>query len=175
MNFNYIAKSNIDLLKNQILKIKDWDQYEFRQKTYDVHKKTKTIRLIYDEDFRHDNPTYHTDYYKYIKSIDMFKEILNKELGEGSIIRAILVNLLSKNKIDEHIDSGYSLSNSIRIHIPIITNDEVYFKVGEEKKNLKSGEMWQINNTNKFHSVENNSNQDRIHLIIDWIKNEFES
>ena len=35
--------------------------------------------------------------------------------------------------------------------------------------------MWEINNTNKIHSVENNSNQDRIHLIIDWIKNEFKS
>lgn len=175
MNFNYIAKSNVDLLKNEILKTKNWDQYEFRQKTYDAHKKTKTIPLIYDEDFRHENPTYHADYHKYKKNIDTFKEILDKKLGKGRIIRAILVNLLAKNKIDEHIDSGYSLSNCNRIHIPIITNDEVYFKVGEEKKNLKPGEMWEINNTNKIHSVENNSNQDRIHLIIDWIKNEFKS
>ena len=175
MNFNYIATSNIDLLKNKILKTKNWNQYEFRQKTYDVHKKTKTIPLIYDEDLRHETPTYHVDYHKYKKSIDMIKEILNKKLGEGRIIRAILVNLPAKNKIDEHIDSGYSLSNCSRIHIPIVTNDKVCFKVGKEKKNLKSGEMWEINNTNKIHSVENNSNQDRIHLIIDWIKNESKS
>jgi aspartyl/asparaginyl beta-hydroxylase (cupin superfamily) len=66
------------------------------------------------------------------------------------------------------MDSGYSLESCNRIHIPIITNNEVYFTVGGERKNLKDGEMWQINNNNKMHSVENNSNQDRIHLITDW-------
>ena len=28
----------------------DWDKYDFRQKTFDVHKDTKTIPIIYDED-----------------------------------------------------------------------------------------------------------------------------
>ena len=55
------------------------------------------------------------------------------------------------------------------MHIPIITNKKVYFSVGEEKKNLKSGEMWEINNSKKSHAVKNNSKEDRIHLIIDWI------
>jgi len=41
--------------------------------------------------------------------------------------------------------------------------------VGEEKINLKKGEMWEINNSKKIHSVANNSKSNRVHLIIDWI------
>ena len=40
-------------------------------------------------------------------------------------------------------------------------------KVGECLKYLKEGEIWEIDNT-KEHSVTNNSNIDRIHLLIDY-------
>ena len=32
--------------------------------------------------------------------------------------------------------------------------------------------MWEINNSKKPHSVENNSKEDRVHLIIDWVIND---
>jgi|TARA_R110000803_G_scaffold201227_1_gene265950 aspartyl/asparaginyl beta-hydroxylase (cupin superfamily) len=167
-NFNYIEKVNISSFQEKVLAIKNWDKYQHRQKTYEVHRQTKTIPLIFDEDFREENLTYHEDYYKFKKNIETVKKVFDRKLGKGYIVRAILVNLLSNSKINEHMDSGYSLESCNRIHIPIITNNEVYFTVGGERKNLKDGEMWQINNNNKMHSVENNSNQDRIHLITDW-------
>jgi aspartyl/asparaginyl beta-hydroxylase (cupin superfamily) len=58
---------------------------------------------------------------------------------------------------------------SKRTHIPIITNSEVTFIVGGETKYLKEGEIWEIDNS-KEHSVNNNSNVDRIHLIMDYTK-----
>ena len=36
---------------------------------------------------------------------------------------------------------------------------------------MKQGEIWEINNQEE-HSVVNDSIFDRIHLIIDWIKND---
>ena len=39
----------------------------------------------------------------------------------------------------------------------------------EEEKNMKVGEMWEINNGNKSHAVYNNSDEDRVHLIFDYI------
>jgi len=39
----------------------------------------------------------------------------------------------------------------------------------EEEKNMKVGEMWKINNGNKSHAVYNNSDEDRVHLIFDYI------
>ena len=59
-----------------------------------------------------------------------------------------------------------------RHHIPIVTNDEVWFYVDGEKKNLKTGEIWEIDNT-KLHKVENLSNKDRVHVIVDILPNDF--
>lgn len=171
MNFKYIGKLDVSLISDEVKNLTDWNEYKFRQKTYVPHKKTKTIPLIYDEDFRHIHPTYWKNYHKYKKYIDMFTNFFNKNLGKGYIIRAILVKLLAKSKIPKHIDTGYSLSHATRIHIPVITNDQVSFTVGEETKILRKGEIWQINNSNKIHSVKNDSKEDRIHLIIDWVKN----
>ena len=169
INFNYVGKTNVESLIKKVGQIKDWNKYQFRQKTFDVHKHTKTIPLIFNEDFRLKDPTYHTHYDKYKKEIEKFKTIFSKKFGKGYIIRAILVNLLSEKSIPQHIDNGDSLHFCKRVHIPIITNKKVYFSVGEEKKNLKSGEMWEINNSKKSHAVKNNSKEDRINLIIDWI------
>ena len=65
------------------------------------------------------------------------------------------------------MDNGESLVNCKRTHIPIITNDLVTFTIGGETKQLKEGEIWEINNINE-HSVDNNSNENRIHLILDY-------
>jgi len=46
----------------------------------------------------------------------------------------------------------------------------VIFTVGGESKNLEEGYIWEIKNTEKIHSVINNGQIDRIHLIIDWKK-----
>ena len=39
----------------------------------------------------------------------------------------------------------------------------------KEIKNIKEGEVVEIDNDNKYHSVQNNSDIDRIHLLVDWL------
>ena len=56
-----------------------------------------------------------------------------------------------------------------RVHLPIVTDDEVLFYVGGEERHLKEGEIFEINNHNDLHWVRNNSKIDRIHLLIDWL------
>jgi hypothetical protein len=90
---------------------------------------------------------------------------------EGKIMRAILVKLTSKKSIRPHVDTvGLSLVLCRRIHIPIQTNEECFFTVGDDKRNLKLGEIWEINNDKKLHSVDNLGDTDRIHLIVDWVE-----
>jgi hypothetical protein len=170
-NFKYIGKIKIDGFKNKIDKFNNklWDSFTFRQKTFEVHKETKTIPLIFDTDFRLNDPTYLSEYEVFKNEFKIIKNRLTKIYGKGSIIRAILVLLKSNSKIDKHIDTGKSLSICHRVHVPIITNKDVLFDIDNEIKNLKEGEMWEINNSEKSHSVINNSNIDRIHLIVDWI------
>ena len=172
-NFNFINKiSNFENIKNYVkfFMEKDWEKYTFRQDTFDVHSETQTIPIIYNEDFDKeilDKGTHHGVFVKILGSIE--SELLAKH-GSGHIVRAILVKLPSKCQIKPHQDHGKSLKETLRYHLPIITNEDVVFTVGGESKNLKEGLLWEIKNTEKIHSVINNGQIDRIHLIIDWKK-----
>jgi tetratricopeptide (TPR) repeat protein len=82
----------------------------------------------------------------------------------------ILAKLLAGGSIPKHTDSGYSLLNCHRVHIPLITNNDVTFSVGDEQINMQAGEFWEINNS-VTHGVENKGGEDRVHLIVDWMPN----
>lgn len=58
--------------------------------------------------------------------------------------------------------------NCSRVHIPITTNEQVAFSVGDEIRAMKEGELWEVNNA-RTHWVENRGQTGRVHLIIDWI------
>ena len=90
--------------------------------------------------------------------------------NDGYIVRALFARLAAHGRIDSHTDGLFSLLKCHRIHIPIITNDQVVFSIGGEEKVLGEGEMWEINNAT-LHAVDNHSDEDRIHLIIDWVPN----
>lgn len=99
---------------------------------------------------------------------DMLRPIV-LELQErvcGKAARVLLIKLEANKNVTEHTDSGDYLNAVRRFHIPIITNENVFYTVNGEKINMKEGECWEINNR-KPHSVDNNSNEDRIHLLID--------
>ena len=170
-NFKLVSKINVDSIKDKIYKFtkEEWEEFDFRQKTYEVHKNTETIPLIFDNDFRLSNPPYLKTYELFKYELDEIKQIFENFYGKGYIIRALLILLKSNSKIPKHMDSGKSLSICHRVHIPIITNKNVLFEIDNEIKNLKEGEMWEINNSEKDHSVINDSNLDRVHLIVDWI------
>jgi hypothetical protein len=111
----------------------------------------------------------HPNFYKFnIESVlQELSPIYEKKYGKGEFIRVLLVKLKKESKITAHIDTGDSLEFCKRTHIAIITNPLVIFNVGGEEKYIKEGEIWEINNQN-LHSVDNKSDKDRIHFIIDY-------
>jgi hypothetical protein len=177
-NETFINHGKIDV--ENILKIikvynLDWDEYTDRQKVYGgEHIHTKTIPIIFDKSFNFNSfkivPTNHYDLFK--DEITKIEDIIRLNTNEeGKIMRAILVKLTSKKSIRPHVDTvGLSLVLCRRIHIPIQTNEECFFTVGDDKRNLKLGEIWEINNDKKLHSVDNLGDTDRIHLIVDWVE-----
>jgi hypothetical protein len=153
----------------------DWDEYTERQnKNNTEHVHTKTIPIIFDKSFNFNSykitPTNH--YPLFVNEILELEDIVNKSTNdEGKMLRALLVKLPSGKSIRPHTDIiGGSLTTCRRIHIPIQTNENCFFTVGDDKRNLKLGEMWEINNDKKMHSVENLGETDRIHLIVDWVQ-----
>ena len=187
MNFDgdlrKIGEIDVTRFAQQAAKITDadWTADAFRQKTYEVHKQTQTIRLIMDEDGRHRDPTYHLSYGIYkelLEPIETFirrqfeqtlkAKRLRKKHGRGYFIRMILVKLLADGSIPRHVDQGETLAKSHRMHLPIITNEQNLFSVGDAEVHMKAGEVWEINNRRE-HGVVNGGGEDRIHLIIDYV------
>ncbi len=148
----------------------DWDEFDFRQQKYHVHKETKTIPILFDESFSL-TKTETKHYNLFCNELSVIEQKLKDIIDEdGYIFRAILVILPAGKEIKPHTDKGESLRVPRRIHIPIITNQDCYFTVGDTTKNLKEGEIWEINNSGQRHSVSNGGYTDRIHLIVDWLK-----
>jgi hypothetical protein len=169
-----LLKPDVDLgfIKRKLSKIPERTWHgSGREQTYEVHRQTQALLLIHDDDFRHFNPTCHdlyTDFRKELKPV--FDFIAEHFHHDGFIVRALFARLKAHGRIDSHTDGLFSLLKCHRIHIPIVTNDQVVFTIGGEQKVLREGEMWEINNAT-LHAVDNRSDLDRIHLIVDWVPN----
>lgn len=91
-----------------------------------------------------------------------------------------LLKLSAGAAIKEHRDTELNFENGeIRIHIPVVTHEDVEFILDKERMTLKEGECWYMN-FNLPHYINNFSNTDRIHLVIDaqvndWVKALFSS
>ena len=176
--FNYKFHGNFDVSKilDHIYTYSDeWFENVERQSIYEVHKETNTI-FLYDHDNNwslgdnYDLKINHNQSYM----INLIYPIINnlEKIHKGKVGKCVFIKLPPSKKVKEHKDSKDYLGSVRRHHIAITTNDNVLFFVNGERKNMKVGECWEINN-NKFHSVENNGDTERIHLMVDILPNEF--
>ena len=79
----------------------------------------------------------------------------------------------AKAHIRPHRDIGYCFEQGkIRLHIPLVTNDQVQLLVNNERINMQPGECWYCN-FNEVHEVKNDSDQPRTHLIMDCVVNDW--
>ena len=62
--------------------------------------------------------------------------------------------------------TGAKLNDRIRFHIPIRTNDNVFFRVSGERIIMGPGTFWALD-TSYLHSVENVGSETRIHIVIE--------
>ena len=60
----------------------------------------------------------------------------------------------------------------IRIHIPVATNPQVEFVLDGQKMEMKEGEAWYLN-FNLEHSVRNDGETERVHLVVDCVVNDW--
>lgn len=159
-------------LREKVLQIDDevWLESD-RSERFEVHQQTHSITLVEFAEHLHNEPLQQPLYSEFEEVLQpIVDHIARYYRDNGFVVRILLAKLLAGGKIEEHVDFGYSLMGVHRIHIPIVTNDEVVFHVGGESRNMRVGEFCEIDNSEK-HGVENNSTADRIHLIVDWMPN----
>lgn len=147
----------------------DWNKYTFRQDLFPMHSRTITIPVLYDVDYRMGISKKSSFYDIFEESIDHASKVISELTDcECKIIRFIVTNLPATTTVDTHKDTAVSFTIYNRVHIPIVTNDKVLFTVDNETINMPVGEMYEINNGDKLHGVVNSSDEDRLHIILDW-------
>ncbi len=98
-----------------------------------------------------------------------FREVLGNFQCETETVR--LLRLAPGSVIKEHRDRGLGYAYGVfRLHIPIRTHAAVSFRVGGEELPMKSGECWYAD-FDLPHSVTNESASERVHLVIDCLRN----
>jgi hypothetical protein len=169
-NFIFLGNYNIEHWMNKLntLTDEDWNAYTFRQDTYPVHEQTKTIPILYDEEYASQIGKKSKYYNLFESDVLELDNVYRNVFGKGEIIRIEVVKMPPYSEVKPHIDYGGSLETHNRTHIPLQTSEGCVFTVGDDSKHMKVGEMWEIDNGRKKHGVINNSGIDRIHMIVDY-------
>ncbi len=149
-----------------------WREEQYRQESYDVHRQTESIVLVFTE--LDDWPIITVKKEPgWDRLVDVALPVMHGIIGKfyppgGTIIRAMAAKLLAGGKINSHHDGHPSFRHGHRIHVPISTNPRVRFMIDGRPYRFKVGEAYEINNQ-KTHGVMNKGTDDRITFIFDYI------
>lgn len=92
---------------------------------------------------------------------------------------ARLMRLAPGSLIKEHRDHDLRFEDgTVRLHIPVVTNDAVDFRLNGTRCPMAAGTCWYLRLSDP-HSVANRGPTDRVHLVIDatvngWVRDLFE-
>jgi hypothetical protein len=83
--------------------------------------------------------------------------------------RCLLARLPAGRMIAPHIDRAPYFAKTIRIHVPVTTNEHVFMLCGDYSYRMRAGEVWALNNSTQ-HGVWNaDPERSRTHLICDFV------
>ena len=147
-----------------------WDLCDLRQKRFDVHRHTKSIVMIFAEGWPDIRLARYPgwDVLAGLAMPIIEKIVRNHYKKGGSVIRAMVANLIKDGVIETHYDAAPSFAVGHRIHVPLQTNDDVVFTIDDKPYKLNVGEAYELNNL-LDHSVVNEGDSDRYHLIFDYV------
>lgn len=107
-----------------------------------------------------------------------FRQVIDTFECEKASVR--LMALEPGASIKPHRDAGASHEDGLtRLHVPVMTSPEVRFCIDGEYVHFSAGDTWYLN-AGCEHAVENPSEVNRVHLMIDcvsnaWLENTFRS
>ena len=94
---------------------------------------------------------------------------LVEEFAKGRQIGRVLVAALRPGgRIKAHRDEGAYSDAHTRTHFALTSSPECLFTCGSETISMPSGTVWEFNH-HEVHSVINDSDEPRIHIIADYL------
>lgn len=174
LNYPYkIVGSIPDELINEslsLIKTEFWEIDKMRNKMGSLTQ-TKSIVLRHFNDYKSvnsenwKNEIYNKQLYPIFENlINKILYVLRKEYHFRDYI-AFFARLKPKGIVGLHVDSGPFLETCHRIHIPIKTNENVFYIIEDQKYNWTKGNIYEFDNT-RIHGVVNESDEERIHLLF---------
>jgi hypothetical protein len=95
-----------------------------------------------------------------------------EEMVPAQPLRALLARLPAGATIPPHVDRGSYFANSIRIHVPVETNDRVWMLCAGKAYRMVPGEIWVLNNGAEHGVWNRHESLSRTHLICDFLPTE---
>ena len=87
--------------------------------------------------------------------------------ARGEFPRVMLARMAPGGVIKPHVDANAAAKWPHKIHVPLLTNDQVTFFIGGVGYRFPEGEAVEVSNM-AVHAVENAGTTDRIHLIFEY-------
>jgi hypothetical protein len=94
---------------------------------------------------------------------------LIEQIIPGQAQRCLLARLGPGAVITAHIDQALYFAKTVRIHVPVVTNDQVWMICQNEVFQMRLGEIWALNNSNLHAARNDHPSASRIHLICDFL------
>ena len=174
-NFKFVKNFDVSALQDIVSKFdSEWNLDTSRQTKSIHHSKTISYHILW-------YPLMWEPGQKYVPSVicqdeEIMTHVANITFDlelkyKGKAGRVTLVNLPSRKLVTPHRDRSIYSKIINRIHVPILTNEDVYFSVEDETINMKPGEAWEVNNA-KLHGAYNLGDSPRVHLMVDIINND---
>lgn len=148
-----------------------WNEDLTRQQTYEVHRDTESIVLLFCDESWPDGEIYQESGWDRLADVatPLMDEIIATHYQPGgTLLRAMAAKLKVDGRIRPHRDSLRSFHMGHRIHVPITTNPGVRFTIEGKPYEMEVGMAYELNNQLK-HSVMNIGNEDRISFIFDYV------
>ena len=149
-----------------------WRDQQYRQDTYEVHRQTESIVMVFTDGSGWPSIEVHKEAgwdWLAETAAPLMNDIIKNHLEpEGVIIRAMAARMAPGAVIRPHRDSHPSFHASHRIHIPLATNRQVRFTIDGRPYKFEVGRAYEINNQ-LTHSVMNKGAEHRVHFIFDYL------
>lgn len=148
----------------------DWTKDTTRQRTHPNHQDTLTFPIIKSaftldaeiEHFNRDTAIY----------LLVMQEVNKLEFFFNAKVRtAVLAGVIPDGVIPTHKDESILFHKAHRCHLPLVTSAKASFIIDDISYNFEQGTWFEIDNRRQ-HSVINNCDFIRVHLLVDLIPND---
>lgn len=172
-SFRHLGQVDIKPLKQAVLAIAEtvWDlENADKPNRFDALDSTRHIVFRFVSSFRdwrdsYDRPLWNE--WRHLLEPVMAAATADYGYEQGVYPRVMLARMPAGGVIQPHRDANPAAKWPHKIHVPIMTNDQVIFRVDRAQYIIPEGEAVEVNNMG-VHSVENRGTTDRIHLIFEY-------